>query len=89
MSAKQVNQVARQLLVFTIILLVLLLTSVNIENYLMPKKVLGVKSVANSDKVFWQDFLKKNPNYIPGWVEIGRMDKVKEIDPNYELGTRN
>ena len=64
---------------------ILLLASVNITTYLEPKKVLGVSVVeAHSDEAFWQDFLSKNPSYLPGWVAIGRMDKVKEIDPNYK-----
>ena len=83
MSAKEVNKATTELLMFVAALIVLLLTAVNIENYQAPKKVLGVEmQVVSSDK-FWEDFLNKNPNYIPGWFEIGRMDKVKEIDPNY------
>ena len=83
MSAKRVNNAARQLLVFVAALLVLLLSAVNIEGYLSPKKVLGAETQVNSDDKFWQDFLNKNPDYIPGWMEMGRVDKVKEIDPNY------
>ena len=50
-----------------------------------PKKVLGVETQIDLEEKFWQEFLDKNPNYIPGWIEIGRNDKVKEIDPNYLL----
>lgn len=71
------------LLVYVAALFVLLLASANIENYLAPKKVLGAETKINSDDTFWQDFLTKNPNYIPGWLELGRTDKVKGIDPNY------
>jgi len=85
MSAKEVNKAATELLIFVAALIVLLLTAVNIESYQAPKKVLGVEmQVVSSDK-FWEDFLNKNPDYIPGWFEIGRMDKVKEIDPNYPI----
>ncbi len=73
------------------ILLVLLLTSINISNYLYPEKVLGVssrdtlgKNLSDETK-FWEDFLIDNPEYIPGWVELGRLDKVEKIDPNYFL----
>jgi hypothetical protein len=83
MSAKKVNRAAIELLIFVAALFVLLLASVNIKNYLTPKKVLGAKIQPETTEGFWQDFLAKNPNYIPGWVEIGRIDKVKEIDPNY------
>jgi hypothetical protein len=83
MSAKKVNKVTIELLIFVATLLVLLLTVTNIESYQAPKKVLGVETKAISDDKFWQDFLNKNPSYIPGWMELGRIDKVKEIDPNY------
>lgn len=83
MSAKKVNQAARQLLIFTAVVFILLLASTNIRSYLAPKKVLGVETQINLDEKFWQEFLDKNPNYIPGWIEIGRNDKAREIDPNY------
>lgn len=78
------------LLLCLIVLLVLVFASINIKTYLSPRKVLGIE--ANNEAVetgstlkFWQDFLDKNPDYIPGWIEIGRMDKAKEIDPNYSM----
>ena len=83
MSARRVNKVARELLIYVAALFILLLASANIESYLSPKKVLGAETQVISDETFWQDFLTKNPNYIPGWLELGRTDKVKEIDPNY------
>lgn len=63
---------------------ILLLSALNIENYLTPKEVLGIKTEDNTDK-FWTDFLSKNPNYIPGWIEMGRLDETRKIDPNYEV----
>ncbi len=80
----KLNSVAKELLVFTFILLLLVLTSANVDKYLQPKKVtvLGVET-ENKDDEFWNEFLVKNPNYIPGWIELGRLDKAKEIDPNY------
>lgn len=83
MSAKRVNKVAFELLIFVSALLVLVLTAVNIKSYQTPKKVLGAEVQINSTDKFWQDFLTQNPDYIPGWIETGRIDKVKEIDPNY------
>jgi hypothetical protein len=75
----------KTLLVYLTILFLLLLTSFNIDNYLKPKdqitreeKVLGA-----SENGFWEDFMKENPGYIPGWVELGRVDKIMEIDPNF------
>jgi hypothetical protein len=85
MSAKRVNQAAIELLIFVAVLFVLVLSAANIENYQTPKKVLGAETQVGSNDKFWQDFLIKSPNYIPAWIEIGRTDKVKEIDPNYLL----
>jgi hypothetical protein len=92
MSHTRVNKVAKQLFIYVALLLILLLTAINIESYqtpVKPVKVLGTETQINGDQQFWQDFLSRNPNYIPGWIETGRIDKAKEIDPNYELGTRN
>ncbi len=40
------------------------------------------------DTEFWNKFLNDNPNYIPGWLEIGRVDKVNELDPNYLISNK-
>ncbi len=84
MSAKRVNKIAKEIFIYVFLLFILLITSINIDNYLVPKetKVLGSKT-ENKEGVFWQDFLTKNPDYVPGWIEIGRTDKAREIDPNY------
>lgn len=66
------------------IITLLLLSALNIENYLAPKEVLGIEiETGDRDREFWEIFLKQNPDYIPGWVELGRWDKVKQIDPNF------
>jgi len=90
MSAQKVNSVIVELFIYVALLFILLLTATNIESYQAPKiplKVLGAKTQVNSDDKFWGDFLTKNPSYIPGWVETGKMDKAKEIDPNYLIQT--
>lgn len=43
-------------------------------------KILGAKT----DNSFWIDFVAKHPTYRDGWIELGRIDKIKEIDPNYK-----
>jgi hypothetical protein len=84
MSSKSVNKIAKDLFIYVFLLFILLIVSINISNYLKPKevKVLGSKT-ENIEEGFWQNFLTKNPDYIPGWIEIGRTDKASEIDPNY------
>lgn len=65
----------------------LLLSIVNIKNYTSEKQVNEVVLGAKTDKIsndeFWNSFLNENPNYIPGWIEVNKLDKVRQIDPNY------
>jgi regulatory protein YycI of two-component signal transduction system YycFG len=84
MSAKKVNKTTLEIFIYVFLLLVLLLTSININIFLQPKqtKVLGAET-QNNEEIFWQDFLSKHPDYIPGWIEMGKADKANEIDPNY------
>jgi hypothetical protein len=84
MSAKRVNKIAKELFIYVSLLFILLITSINIDNYLRLRetKVLGTET-ENKEVIFWQDFLTKNPNYVPGWIEIGRTERAREIDPNY------
>lgn len=66
-----------------------MLSLININNYLStvaaPEKVLGAEINTDVAINFWNDFLTKYPDYIPGWLEIGRIDKAYSIDPNYQL----
>lgn len=84
MSALTVNKTTKELFIYAALLFILLLASMNVSSYLRPKqtKVLGTET-ENKEVVFWQDFLAKNPDYIPGWIEIGKTEKVNTIDPNY------
>jgi hypothetical protein len=68
-----------------LIIIILLLSAFNIAHYLSPKKILGTATEGNlKQEEFWSTFLSKNPNYIPGWIEVGRTDRAKEINPNYQ-----
>lgn len=67
-------------LYINIAIFVLLLSFFNLTQDRKPEvKVLGTKT----DNSFWIDFVAKHPTYRDGWIELGRIDKVKEIDPNY------
>jgi hypothetical protein len=83
---KLLNKTSKELFIYVVILFILLLVSVNIDTYLKPVdmdvKVLGAET-QNKEDVFWKDFLSRHPDYIPGWIEIERIDKANEIDPNY------
>ena len=74
----------KEILLAAALLLIIVLTSININSYLSPQRVtvLGAETQVTENS-FWQDFLSKNPDYIPGWLEMGRIDKVTQIDPNY------
>lgn len=69
------------------VFILLLLSLININFYtsmkLPEKNVLGSKTETEINESFWNEFLNKNPNYIPGWVEMGRMDEVEKINPNF------
>ena len=77
----------KDLCVFIISLILLTLSFINIGNIFSHKKVLGIKTeettAQQSAQKFWGNFLKNNPNYIPGLIEVGNFDKAKQIDPNY------
>lgn len=64
-------------------ILILLLSIFNMqEKHQNNNIVLGAQAESKDDK-FWQEITNDNPTYIDAWLELGRMDKVLEIDPNY------
>ena len=70
----------RTLLYINLVVLTLLLSLFNLVSLKRKEvKVLG----AESDNTFWEEFVIKHPTYRDAWIELGRMDKVKEIDPNF------
>lgn len=79
------KQPAIYIFFYVAVITLLLLSALNIENYLAPKEVLGVETEKPSSEEFWSKFLTENPDYVPGWIELERWDKVKQIDPNYLL----
>jgi len=75
-----------KIFVIVTVMLLFLLALINFDSYLHPQKVLGVETVkAEDNNEFWPGFLKKNPDYIPGLIETGNLDRVKQIDPNYQI----
>ncbi len=63
-----------------IIIIVLLLSIFNLQSLKKNEiKVLG----ATIDNSYWEEMVIKHPTYRDAWVELGRMDIVKQIDPNY------
>lgn len=82
MSVKKIRNSILEVAIYTLVITLLLISIQNIKTYLQPKKVLGIATTNNYD-IFWSKFLKQNPNYVPGWIETGREDIVKQIDPNF------
>jgi hypothetical protein len=89
MAKKNYNKDIQYLMYITFAVLVILLSIFNLQNVSQNKnEVLGAATVISkieleNEKFFWEEFQKINPTYIDGWIELGRLDKVKEIDPNY------
>lgn len=90
-KGKRLNKESKELFVYVAFLVILLLTVLNIDTFttirvisskIVKNRVLGAQTNADED-AFWQNFLDKNPSYIPGWIETGQTEKAKEIDPNY------
>lgn len=71
------------LLYITFVVLILLLSIFNLQN--INKEEIVTVLGAETDNLFWEDFMQKHPTYIDGWIELERIDKVRQIDPNYFL----
>ncbi|MEK7536768.1 MAG: hypothetical protein AAB559_03260 [Patescibacteria group bacterium] len=68
------------LLIINLVIIVLLLSIFNLQSLKKNEiKVLGT----TIDNSFWEEMTKNHPTYRDAWIELGRMDVVKQIDPNY------
>lgn len=84
-------------------IIVLLITGFNLQSYLTQDRVLGTKTEneptpPNQEKIFWENFLKDNPRYFDGWLELARiydeegnieakeqaLNYAQDINPNSE-----
>ena len=81
MSKKKIKLELLGFLYILSAILILTLSALNLNVTKTEVKVLGSQVEDNSE--YWQDLVEKHPTYIDGWLELGRLDKVKEIDPNY------
>ena len=90
-TASKLKNISHQMFVYVSILLLLFLTLQNVNTFLSSDKVLSAQTeelnLSENNTSFWNGFLERNPNYVPGWNEIGRTDRVKQIDPNFRLDT--
>ena len=98
-SKKEINFLIILLAAVLIILLTLLNLQILSKNKAEEKDVLGA-TAESEQKTFWVNLLNNEPEYLPGWVELARLqkengnlngyneslNKALEIDPNYEVG---
>lgn len=87
MPTAKKDSITNQFYLYLSILFLLAISALCLKIYSNPIKVLGASSrdtQIQTNIEYWNSFLIENPNYIPGWIEIGRIDKVMEIDPNYQ-----
>lgn len=69
------------------VILVLLISAFNFENFLTNQKVLGAQSGSSEQellleqKIFWEDFIVENPTYLDGWIELTKINlKLEDIE---------
>jgi hypothetical protein len=78
---KKFDKELEKLLFINLAVLILILSFFNMVNNRQKNvQVLGIKT----DNGYWEEIVKKHPTYRDAWVELGRTDKVKEIDPNWK-----
>lgn len=92
---KLTNKHSIYFLICTAIVAILFLSALNINEYLLRKGVLGIKTVQKTDnkelldqKEYWEKFLEKNPTYYEGWIELANIEFSlgnAEISSNYIL----
>jgi hypothetical protein len=79
------------LFIYLVVVVSLCLTATNIATYLSPRLVLGIEAESEANDIdsqyaiYWESFLTANPEYIPGWLETGRHDIARQIDPNFDF----
>jgi hypothetical protein len=58
------------------IVTVLTISFFNLKSYFYTPNVLGAQTEIqiNPAQTFWETFLKTNPNYFPGWIELAKID---------------
>lgn len=68
----------------TFAIIVLLLCLFNLQkNKAVETKVLGIQTKSDDLNIFWTKFLDLHPDYLPGLEEVGNLEKIQQLDPNY------
>lgn len=87
MSKTEKNKILKNLVfIYICVFFILLLSALNIHAYstiTYEKDVLGANTAQENDLSFWFTFLEENPEYIPGWIEIGDSTTALSLDPNF------
>ncbi len=86
------------------VVFLLFVAGFNFEHFLASKRVLGIETqnqryeqeLLKEQKLYWEEFLAKNPTYLDGWIELANvnlklgekeeaklsLEKAKTISPN-------
>lgn len=62
------------------VILILVISAFNFENFLTNQRVLGAQSFLNEkellveQKTFWEGFVSDNPTYMDGWMELADIN---------------
>ena len=104
--AKQHAKIQSEALFFAsglAVVAILFLSALNLNLYtkkgLSSDKILGINIQREEEISYWKDLLSENPDYLPGWVELAKLqkekgdlegfeiafDNIRNIDPNSEL----
>jgi hypothetical protein len=83
------------------VVIVILLSLLNIKTLLVKPEieVLGATDSTKEELLFWEGFLRENPTYQTGWIELTKLelergnlevaklyfDKAVSIEPNSEV----
>ncbi len=73
----------------TVAVLVLLLSIFNLQSIHRQETLQVLGQQTENYSQFWQNLVDKHPTYKMGWYELGRIDKVLTIDPNFNLDIKN
>lgn len=78
---------------FLTLVLLLTLSFLNIRSFFSAnqkqKEVLGAETSLKTEKDYWINFLDGQEDYLPGWVELAKIDKeLGDID-GYENAVSN
>lgn len=75
-----------------LVIVILLVASLTLDLSFKRDTVLGVttteikqENLYSDEIAYWQDFLKQNRNYLPGWIELAKIQKLSGDIEGFQL----